>query len=118
MDFFEHQQQARRHTVLMVLMFVAAVVAIVLAINVVGACIYLYTTDRPFFPPGRALAAVPRHAYGVTTVVVLAAIAWGSISRMVELSSGGAAVAAMLGAQRIKRDSQQPLERRLLNIVE
>jgi Zn-dependent protease with chaperone function len=118
MDFFEHQQQARRHTALMVLMFVAAVVAIVLAINVVGGFIFLYATDHPFFPPGRALAAVPRMAYVVTTGVVLAAIAWGSISRMMDLSSGGAAVAELLGAQRIKRDSQQPLERRLLNIVE
>lgn len=118
MDFFEHQQQARRHTALMMLMFVAAVVAIVLAINAVGGCIYLYITDRPFFPLGRAFAAVPRQAYVVTTGVVLAAIAWGSISRMMELSSGGAAVADLLGAQRIKRDSQQPLERRLLNIVE
>ncbi len=118
MDFFEHQQQARRHTALMVLMFVAAVVAIVLAINVVGGCIFLYATDQALFPPGRAFAAVPRMAYVATTVVVLAAIAWGSISRMMELSSGGAAVAELLGAQRIKRDSQQPLERRLLNIVE
>ena len=37
---------------------------------------------------------------------------------MMELSSGGAAVAELLGAQRIKRDSREPLERRLLNIVE
>ncbi len=118
MDFFEHQQQARRHTALMVLMFVVAVVAIVLAVNVVGGWIYLYATDRPLFPPVRSLGAVPHRAYAVTTLVVLGAIAWGSIGRLRELSAGGAAVAGLLGAQRIKRDSREPTERRLLNIVE
>jgi len=118
MDFFEQQQSARRQTWLMVLVFLIAVAGIVLAINVVGGWIYLYATDRPLLPVVRALAAVPRSAYVVTTLVVLGVVAWGTLTRMYELSGGGASLALMVGARRVKRDSQSAPDRRLLNVVE
>ncbi len=118
MDFFLQQQRARRRTGAIVLMFLLAVAGIVLSINAVGGYIYLYATDRPLWPVVRSLAAVPHSAYGVTTLVVLGIIAWGTLTRMYELSSGGVAVAAMVGARWVKRDSADPQERRLLNVVE
>lgn len=118
MDFFEQQHLARRHTGLMVLMFLLAVAGIVLAFNVVGGYIYLYATERPLLPAVRALAAVPRSAYVVTTLVVLGVVAWGSLTRMYELSGGGASLALMVGARRVKRDSQSLPDRKLLNVVE
>jgi Zn-dependent protease with chaperone function/uncharacterized tellurite resistance protein B-like protein len=118
MDFFEQQHRARRHTGLMVLMFLIAVAGIVLTINVVGGTIYLYATDKPLLPVVRALAAVPRSAYVVTTLVVLGVVAWGTLTRMYDLSGGGASLALMVGARRVKRDSQSPPDRRLLNVVE
>jgi Zn-dependent protease with chaperone function/uncharacterized tellurite resistance protein B-like protein len=118
MDFFEQQHRARRHTGLMVLMFLLAVAGIVLAINIVGGWIYLYATDRPLLPVVRALAAVPRSAYVVTTLVVLGVVAWGTLTRMYDLSGGGASLALMVGARRVKRDSQSPPDRKLLNVVE
>jgi Zn-dependent protease with chaperone function len=118
MDFFEQQHRARRHTGLMVLMFLLAVAGIVISINVVGGAIYLYATDRPLLPVVRALAAVPRSAYVVTTLVVLGVVAWGTLTRMYDLSGGGASLALMVGARRVKRDSQSPPDRRLLNVVE
>ncbi len=118
MDFFLQQQRARRHTGAIVLMFLLAVVGIVVSINAVGGYIYLYATDRPLWPVVRSLAAVPHTAYLVTTLVVLGVIAWGTLTRMYELSSGGVAVAAMVGARWVKRDSADIQERRLLNVVE
>lgn len=118
MDFFEQQHRARRYTVVMVLMFLAAVAAIVLSVNVVGGYVYLVAMERPLLPAGRALAAVPHSAYVVTTLVILGIVAWGTLTRTYELSGGGAAVANMVGARWVKRDSQNPPERRLLNIVE
>ena len=118
MDFFLQQHRARRRTVWIVLAFLLAVAGIVLSINVVGGYIYLYATERPLWPVAHALTAVPRSAYVVTTLVVLGVVAWGTITRMVELSAGGAAVADMVGARSVKRDSGDLRERRLLNAVE
>jgi len=118
MNFFEEQHRARRHTALMAVMFALSVAGIVLSINVVGGYIYLYATERPLWPAVRALAAVPHPAYWVTTAVVLGAIAWGTLTRTYELSGGGAAVAQMVGAERVRRDTQDAADRRLINVVE
>ncbi|HEY7674065.1 MAG TPA: M48 family metallopeptidase [Burkholderiales bacterium] len=118
MDFFEQQHRARRRTGWVLLVFLLAVAAIVLSINVVGGYLYLYATSRPLWPVAHALAAVPRSAYFVTTLVVLGVVAGGTITRMVALSSGGGAVAEMVGARLVKRDSGDLQERRLLNVVE
>jgi Zn-dependent protease with chaperone function len=118
MDFFEQQHRARRNTAWIFLAFLVAVAAIVLSINVVGGTIYLVATERPLFPLGPALAAVPRSAYVITTVVVLGVILCGTLVRMHELSGGGVAVAEMVGARRIARDTAVLEEKRLLNVVE
>jgi len=118
MDFFEHQHRARRNTGWILLAFLVAVAAIVLSINVVGGYIYVLATDRPLLPVVRALAAVPHSAYVVTTIVVLGVILGGTLVRLNQLSGGGVAVADMVGARRIARDTGVPDEKRLLNVVE
>ena len=118
MDFFEQQHRARRHTAWILLAFLIAVAAIVLSINVVGGWIYLVATDRPMLPVVRALAAVPHSAYWITSFVVLGVILGGTLVRLNELSGGGVAVADMVDARRVARDSNVPEEKRLLNVVE
>jgi Zn-dependent protease with chaperone function len=118
MDFFAHQERARKQTTLMVGLFLAAVVCIVLSINVVGGIIYVMIAEVPVTSIGQALGAVPISAWWVTTAVVIGIIATGTLSRMHALSGGGAAVAEMVGARRVKRNSGDEGERRLLNIVE
>jgi Zn-dependent protease with chaperone function len=118
MDFFEQQHRARRNTGWILLAFALAVASIVLSINVVGGYIYLISTERPVLPVVPALAAVPHSAYVVTTLVVLGLILAGSLMRVHELSEGGVAVAEMVGARRIARDTGNPDEKRLLNVVE
>src|SRR5215467_9693925 len=118
MDFFEQQHRARRHTGWILIAFLLAVAAIVLSINVVGGWIYLVATERPLLPVVRALYAVPHSAYWVTTFVVLGVILVGTLVRLSELSGGGVAVANMVDARRVARDSSVPEEKRLLNVVE
>ncbi len=118
MDFFEQQHRARRRTAWILLAFLLAVAAIVLSINVVGGYIYLVATERPLLPVGRALATVPHSAYLITTLVVLGAILGGTFARMHELADGGVAVAEMVGARRIARETGDLEEKRLLNVVE
>jgi Zn-dependent protease with chaperone function len=118
MDFFEQQHRARRNTGWILLAFLIAVTAIVLSINVVGGWIYLVATERPLLPVVRALGAVPHSAYWITTIVVLGVILGGTLVRLNELSGGGVAVANMVDARRVARDSSVPEEKRLLNVVE
>ena len=118
MDFFEQQHRARRRTGWILLAFLLAVALIVLSINVAGGYIYLVATERPLLPVGRALAAVPHSAYLITTLVVLGVIGGGTLVRLNQLSGGGIAVAGMVEARWISRGTDDPEERRLLNVVE
>ena len=58
MDFFEQQHSARRHTGLMVLMFLAAVAAIVVSINVVGIAVTALVVRYRSSPDTRAEGSV------------------------------------------------------------
>ena len=119
MDFFAQQHRARRHTTLMVFLFVLAVAAIVLAVDLVAAATWLALAgDTMLSRRASLLGQVPAPVYWGGTLVALVVIAGGTLYRIIELSKGGVAVARMVGARWVKRNSQDQLERRLLNIVE
>ncbi|HUN70313.1 MAG TPA: M48 family metallopeptidase [Burkholderiales bacterium] len=123
-SFFENQQLARRNTKLLVLMYVLAVAGVIIAVDLVVAAGYLYGLADLYVPKGRTpgalalLRIVPARVYvmgGIgTAIVILAVSAW----HMMQLSSGGKAVAEMVGARRVTSDTREPLERRLVNVVE
>jgi len=118
MNFFEQQHHARRHTALMLLLFVLAVAAIVAVLDLVGVAVYIWIFDPPLLYGSNLLEAIPRHVYGWSTAVILGVIAWGTGLRLYQLSGGGVAVADMIGARHMKRDTGELSERRLLNVVE
>jgi Zn-dependent protease with chaperone function len=120
--FFENQHLARRNTKLLVLMYALAVIGVILAVDlVIGG---IYAGNFVYEPPGKALTlgarlrAVPSslYAWGAlgTALVVFAVSGWS----VLQLASGGKAVAEMIGARRISPDTRDPLERRLRNVVE
>ena len=114
MDFFERQDQARRNTRLLVLYFILAVVLIVAAVYLVSAAFFL----RGRYEPGTlAWLWHPKLFLGVTSGT-LAIILGGTLYKLSEVSSGGAAVAEMLGGRRINSNTQDEDERKLLNVVE
>ena len=116
MNFFEHQQLARRNSRVMVLLFFLSVIAIVIAVNMVVAVIYAVADAPESAAP--TLASVPRPVWAISTVVTLGIIFIVSLVNIVGLAGGGAKVAKMMGARAVAGNSQEPLERRLLNIVE
>ena len=119
MDFFAQQHQARCHTTLMVFLFVLAVVAIVLAVDLVAAATWLaLAKDTMLSRHASLLGQVPAPVYWGGTLVALGVIGGGTLYRIIDLSQGGVAVARMVGARWVKRNSQDEFERRLLNIVE
>lgn len=120
MDFFAHQDRARRQTRFLVFMFILALIAIVIAVDAVVLSVAANVgneTGRPILPgPGWAAD----HA-GLVTLVSLATaafIAMASLFRVATLGSGGGKVARSLGGTLITPDTRDPLRRRLHNVVE
>ncbi len=120
-NFFEQQDVARRNTGVLVLLFLTAVAMIVLAVYAVFALVFvnLSSMEAVADEPAAYLARFwdPQLFLWVTlgTVAVIGA---GSLYKMAELSSGGEAIALMLGGRKINLQTGDFSERRLLNVVE
>jgi len=113
-DFFQQQDRARHKTGLLVLYFAIAVVSIAAASYLaVFGILWFATKDTPesppFFNPVLMVAVV-----GTVGVI----IGVGSLIKAFELRGGGKAVALALGGKEVVRDTTNPRERQLLNIVE
>jgi len=116
MNFFEQQDAARRNTRHLVMLFLLAVVAIVVAVNIVSALAFT-AGYAELVTEGRHVMA-PRSLFVFVTLATLALIAGGSLVQLARLSAGGAALARMMDARPLARASSEPAERRLLNVVE
>src|SRR6056297_2939491 len=118
MNFFEHQDKARKQTRILVLVFMLAVLAIVIAMNLVMLGVFgrFPSAEHGWFSPGFWLAngqVVLWTSLATVLVIVLA-----SAYRSAQLRGGGAQVARELGGVEVTGDSNDPLRRRLLNVVE
>jgi Zn-dependent protease with chaperone function len=120
MNFFKRQDEARRASRRLVVLFGLAVLAVVAAVDLV---VFLLLRQGEahtsgYLPPLTDwLAANPRTVIG-TTLVVLAIIGIASFYKSMILGGGGGVVARSLGGVRISADTTDPLQRRLLNVVE
>ena len=101
MNFFEQQEHARRLSRRLTLLFALSVAVVVLVLNAIAILVGWRQTG--------CLAL---------TAVVLACIFGGSLYRMSQLGDAGATIAQMCGGRRILPSTQEPAERRLLNVVE
>ncbi|HKU13085.1 MAG TPA: M48 family metallopeptidase [Steroidobacteraceae bacterium] len=120
MNFFKRQDEARRASRRLVVLFGLAVVAVVVAVDLV---VFLLMRQGEAHahgymqPLGDWIATHPRMVFG-TTLVVLAVIGVASFYKTMVLGGGGGVVARSLGGVRISADTTDPLQRRLLNVVE
>ena len=120
MNFFARQDEARRASRRLVVLFGLAVLAVVAAVDFVVFMLMRQAEARTlgYVPPLTDwLAAHPRMVVG-TTLVVLAIISIASFYKTMVLGGGGGVVAQSLGGVRISADTTDPLQRRLLNVVE
>jgi len=123
MTFFEHQHVARRNTLVMVALFLAAVIGVVVAMAAFTASI-LVALEIGTLPDGAnyhlidEFLAVPAPVYLWSAGATFGLIVVESIRQTFKLRSGGEAIAAAFGARRIAPSTEDPLERRLLNVVE
>jgi len=122
--FFEYQRLARRNTRTMVVLFIVAVIAVVLAVDLVLAALYVggyrefYADSGVRTTWGQLLRQVPASLYIWGAVITAATIFLVSLFNVSKLASGGVAVAKMVGARAVEHGTRDPLERRLVNVVE
>ncbi|MDH3318662.1 MAG: M48 family metallopeptidase [Betaproteobacteria bacterium] len=117
MNFFEHQELARRNTRVLVLLYALAVGAVVAAVTAVLAAAYLYSHAAEA-PGPMSLADVPPALLWGGALGTLALILAVTVVQSLRLGGGGEVVARMAGAQPVSPETRDPLERRLLNVVE
>ncbi|MDR3197497.1 MAG: M48 family metallopeptidase [Planctomycetaceae bacterium] len=109
MDFFQHQEQAKKRTTLLIFLYIFAVVLLVVAVYILVAFCAVQGGGNPFDP------VILFGSVGGVLLLVLG----GSCYKILELSSGGGrAIAEMLGGRLISSATYQPAERRLYNVVE
>ena len=121
MDFFARQEQSRRATRVLVVLYLLAVVVIVAAVTFLVAALLTLFAD-PYQPTGASLqlpSLVANRPLLLGIAIVTASfILLASLFRVASLSRGGGQVAHMLGGTPITADTRDPLRRRLINVVE
>ena len=120
MDFFEQQDQARRSTGRLILVFAAAVVGIVLSTYALVMAIFVFGRQK-MAEGGEVMEAVSwlqPELLGIVAVVVLAIVGFGSMYKAAQLSGGGHIIAESLSGRQLSPDTTDPIERKVLNVVE
>ena len=114
MNFFQAQDRARRNSVLLFFLFAAAVASLVILVYLgVAAALEsqnLREGELPEFNPD---------LFAKTAAAVLAVVAFGSLTKILALASGGGdGVAKAMGGVLVPAATRDPDEKRLINIVE
>ncbi|MFH7241307.1 MAG: M48 family metallopeptidase [Spirulina sp.] len=110
MNFFEHQDQARRNTTYLVFLFGLSVGLMILAFYFVAIFTVWANVEGGFswWQP---------EVLGIVALGTIAVIGAGSGSKMMALREGGAGLAKSLGGRAVTPQTNDPGELRLLNVV-
>ena len=113
MDFFQHQTQARRRTLLLALYFLLALAGVTAAVNLVT--VALVRLLLPGLASAPWLGSSPFWWVSLSTLSIMA---YGSLRKAWQLRGGATALTALLSAREVDADAgDQPL-RRLRNVTE
>lgn len=119
MNFFEAQERARKHTGWLIFLFALATITLILITNLLLLGVFAYGQTGEFvFSPLVLSQQFEWDIFIGVAIVVSALIFLGSLYKIMTLSDGGRSVAEMLGGRLITRNTTDPDERRLLNVVE
>jgi Zn-dependent protease with chaperone function len=118
MNFFARQAEARAQSRRLVVLFLLALLAILVAVNfVILTLVASAEAENLTFPDGAWIASHPGSVvFG--SLLVLAVVGLSSLYKSAVLRAGGGVVARSLGGTRLERDARDPLRRRLHNVVE
>ncbi len=126
MNFFEHQEKARKQSRWLIFAFFGVALLIVLAVDLV--VMFVFSTQMPSSINGGQLGFAATLdpemwlANGglllTSSVATGGAIGLASLGKIASLRSGGGKVARDMGGTIVTPDTRDPLRRRLYNVVE
>ncbi len=119
MDFFEHQDKARKNTKVLVVYFVIAVACIIASVYMASLLIFYgaHAKQQPGAPPPELALWDPR-LFLYVVLGTLGVVIIGSLYKTAALARGGSAVAESLGGRLVNPNTTHPEERKLRNVVE
>lgn len=122
MNFFEHQERARKQTYKLIALFALAVIAIMAAVSLLILAAMTYGDTATGEPAPNILSPDFLWAH-IDVLLVIALITGGligvaSLVRSQKLSAGGSVVAREMGGTPVEPDTRDPLKRRYRNVVE
>jgi Zn-dependent protease with chaperone function len=124
MDFFEHQRTAKTNTLWLSILFAGAVTLIILLIYGVVLCVAAY--QQQVSAAGGVAQSAPSAEFAwwhtelflTSAVGTLFVVFLGTACKTWSLAGGGTAVAESLGGRQLNRNTTDPAESRLLNVVD
>ena len=118
MNFFAAQDQARRSSRRLVAAYIAATIAIVLCVTaVVGFALFNFSQSGYGYTSGQFIREQAPLLLGTALLTALF-IFGSSLYKTSRLSAGGGKVAVDMGGTLVATDVQDPLRRRLRNVIE
>ncbi|WP_343574389.1 M48 family metallopeptidase [Pseudomonas sp.] len=117
MNFFEHQDRARRQTGRLVLLLAVAVVCLVTITSFALGWLWRHLGEPALHLTSRASLPDPE-LYLAVAAVIIGVVVLGALYKQVQLSAGGKVVAESLGGRLLNLSASNTDERRLLNVVE
>ena len=115
MDFFTHQDAARKRTTLLLFYYAVAVALLVLATYAVAMFAF---GARRHAQGDTQFALWNFQIFAASALGTLGVVSLGSLWRVMELRQGGSAVAEMLGGRKVPLDPDNDRERMLRNVIE
>lgn len=119
MDFFANQDKARKHTKVLVIYFVIAVLCIIASVYIASLLIFYGVQAKQ--PPGAQppeLVLWDPKLFLYVMLGTLGVVIIGSLYKTAVLAKGGSAVAESLGGRLVNPNTTRPDERKLRNVIE
>ena len=114
MDFFEHQDKARKNTKILVVYFVIAVACIIASVYIASLLIfYGFNEKQQSATQLPELALWDPNLFLYVVLGTLGVVIIGSLYKTAALAKGGSAVAESLGGRLVNPNTTHPDERKL-----
>ncbi|MFT4607159.1 MAG: Zn-dependent protease with chaperone function [Gammaproteobacteria bacterium] len=118
MNFFESQEQSRKHTFRLVLLFTLALVSLIILTNLLVMVVFGFIDGQKIQGSESLIRNIDWQTFLAISAGVGAVVMVGSLYKIMILSAGGKVVAEGLGGQLIPQNTDNLKHRKLLNVVQ
>jgi len=127
MNFFEHQDRARRKTKQLILLLTLAIASLVAITTLLFAVLIYAGQQQTNISPGTQTQqdvwqgithSLSPEAFAGIALLITSVVLLGTLFRFIQLQAGGKAVAESMGGRLLVGQTSDPDERKILNVVE